>query len=157
MSAVIEWSDPPVTRSGPKGTKWLPVARQLMERPGEWAKISESGRSSDAPTLRKALAKAGGTFEATARLVGEKRWGYWARYVGSDAAPAVTTSGTFPDVKSNVVTLPPAKAKAHPSTQPAPNGPKADSFECELCDPPKVFTDRHTLRHHQRVSHRGAS
>lgn len=42
-------------------------------------------------------------------------------------------------------------------TQPAPNGPKVDPFECELCDPPKVFTDRHTLRHHQRVSHRGAS
>lgn len=178
MSAVIEWSDPPVAVRGPHATKWAAVAEELKANPGKWGVVARQKYSSNAGKMLKALAKHG-EFEVicrrdTARPAAEQ-YGYWARYVGPDGAagklivPPVTVDlgglvraiGQDPAVKataqSNVVALPPAKAVPHPSTQPAPKGSKVDPFECDLCDPPKVFTDRHTLRHHQRVSHRGAS
>lgn len=160
MSAVIEWSDPPPVRTRSRterSARWDQIAAELKARPGQWAKVAEAAARQTGliSTIKQRLAPRG-EFEVVTRF-SEGVGTAWARYIGPTAAPAASTSGTFPDVKSNVVALPPAKAVPHPSTQPAPKLPARDPFECELCDPPKVFTNRHSLRHHQRVSHRGAS
>lgn len=178
MSAVIEWSDPPPRVKAGGGRRGLSaanraIAEALIARPGQWAKIGERRSSSAGTALVKTFQRFG-RFEAKVRQVDGRRF-LWMRYVGPAIDPATVVvkasavvAGTDqladlvrpiavdPAVKSNVVALPPAKTKTHPSTQPAPKK-AVDPFECELCDPPKVFTDRHTLRHHQRVSHRGAS
>lgn len=64
----------------------------------------------------------------------------WARFVPEQ--PAVEPS--------NVVALPPATATVHPSMVETPDA--RDPFACDFCD--QVFGDRHTKRHHERISHR---
>jgi hypothetical protein len=45
----VTWEDPPPTK---KRYDWDSIARQLRERPGEWAKIFDNDRSSLATAIR---------------------------------------------------------------------------------------------------------
>ncbi len=157
---VIEWSDPPVAVRGPHATKWKAIADELTERPGQWALVARQAHSSNAAKMLKALSKHG-QFEVVCRRDAAKpkaeQWGYWARFVPEAEAPVANPKPAAPKqpqaVSSNVVVIPSATATVEtPERKPLP---ARDPFACDFCD--QVFGDRHTKRHHERISHRGVT
>ena len=76
---TVEWSEPPAARR--KG-KWAQVFKELEDRPGDWAKLSEN-TTRNAYSLAGRLRKiGGGDFEFTSRSFGDGNAGVWGRYIG---------------------------------------------------------------------------
>ncbi len=96
MSEVIRWEDPPGTTSAAPGrgvgrSYLIPLAEELMSRPGEWALVFEGapGRANTLAThirLGHVLCfSPAGDFDATTRVMDEADRDVtrvYARYVG---------------------------------------------------------------------------
>lgn len=96
MTAVIRWEEPPPARGNPRpigraGSKYDPVAVELMARPGESAVLYEGRSRGSADTLATRIRRGEiscfpqGEFEAAVRTVGGQYLTY-ARYVGGGDA-----------------------------------------------------------------------
>lgn len=84
----VTWEAPPDdTRGGKPSTNWDPVAAELREHPGEWAKIADDAVGALVTKInhgRSPSWEPAGHYEATARPNGQpnRRVAVWARYVG---------------------------------------------------------------------------
>lgn len=83
---TIEFKSPPPDGRGGSLADWSEVARQLKERPGEWAIVAQGVSATLAQAIKRADRAAfapAGTFEAVSRVssTGRKR-DIYARYVG---------------------------------------------------------------------------
>ncbi len=77
---TLEWSEPP--SSARRRGKWSKVFKDLADKPGEWAKLSE-GKPRNCYSLAGRLRKLGeGDYEITSRTTGEDEAGVWGRYIG---------------------------------------------------------------------------
>lgn len=87
MSEITFQEPPKVTRSGrAPNPKYLQIAQQLKERPGQWALIIEQGHQTTAARIRSGRISAfrpKGMFEATARNTDDQgRCQVYARFIG---------------------------------------------------------------------------
>ena len=90
---MLEWSDPPKARQGPKG-KWSAIFAELKAQPGTWAKLYE-GKARNAYSLTGRLKKqAGEGFQFVSRSLNDQTGvaiedriaGVWGQY-SEDSLP----------------------------------------------------------------------
>jgi hypothetical protein len=93
MSDQVIWEDPPGDLRRTRAKKWFPVLKQVMARPGEWARI----HTSDSPVKASSLAgnlsrgqtsRPSGRWEFMSRKITDTEWGVWARYLGPEGGEA---------------------------------------------------------------------
>lgn len=91
MSPDLEWGDPPKPRDVGYQIDWSVVMAALLNRPGEWAKITELPTSKKAQDLVRNLkdgrykAVDPNKVEVVARTIHGGRGGVWMRVVKVDA------------------------------------------------------------------------
>jgi hypothetical protein len=86
MSNIV-WEEPPgVSRRGQE--EWPAIARELRQRPGQWARVKDGVSASNAAHVASRIRngffqpfRPAGTFEAVTRRTGDTKAVY-ARYVG---------------------------------------------------------------------------
>lgn len=87
----LKWQDPP-SRRGDYGQDYGAVIEALKQRPGQWALISDSWKTSAQP----AAFRQNGCEATTRKNKGSKTWSVYARFplakTGAAAQPAATAS-----------------------------------------------------------------
>lgn len=98
----IVWEAPPETDDGIQNTPWMRRLREVMARPGSWARVDTCGAQRAwelAARLRKREVRVPlGRWEFKAGQLeapeGDLTHGVWARYLGKDGAPADVCSSS---------------------------------------------------------------